>query len=89
MRKGRYIANPGCYATGFLAIVYPLVKLGLIDPGARLTCHAVSGYSGAGKKGIAQYENPDRAREFDSPRLYALNLNHKHLPEMQQVAGLG
>jgi N-acetyl-gamma-glutamyl-phosphate reductase len=86
--NGKRIANPGCYATGFLSIAYPLVKLGLIDPSVRLTCHAVSGYSGAGKKGIAQYENPDRAAEYDSPRLYALNLNHKHLPEMQKVAGL-
>ena len=86
--EGLRITNPGCYATGFNAIAYPLVKLGLISPGARLTCHAVSGYSGAGKKGIAQYENPDRAQEFDSPRLYALGLNHKHLPEMQKVAGL-
>lgn len=85
---GMRIANPGCYATGFNAIVYPLVKLGLIDPGIRLSCHAVSGYSGAGKKGIAQYENPERAQEFDSPRLYALNLNHKHLPEMRNVSGL-
>jgi N-acetyl-gamma-glutamyl-phosphate reductase len=86
--KGLRITNPGCYATGFNAIAYPLVKLGVIDPGIRLTCHAVSGYSGAGKKGIAQYEDPERAREFDSPRLYALNLNHKHLPEMQKVSGL-
>lgn len=86
--SGKRIANPGCYATGFLAIAYPLVKLGLIGPEALLTCHAVSGYSGAGKKGIAQYEAPGRAAEYDSPRLYALGLNHKHLPEMQQVAGL-
>ncbi len=88
VEKGLRITNPGCYATGFSAIVYPLVKLGLIDPGSKLTCHAVSGYSGAGKKGIAQYENPERAREFDSPRLYALGLNHKHLPEMQKVSEL-
>ena len=82
------ITNPGCYATGFNAIVYPLLKLGLIDPSIRLTCHAVSGYSGAGKKGIAQYENPERSPEFESPRLYSLNLSHKHLPEMQKVSGL-
>lgn len=86
--KGKRIANPGCYATGFLAIAFPLIKLGLIAPETRLSCHAVSGYSGAGKKGVAQYENPDRSREFDSPRLYALGLSHKHLPEMQKVAGL-
>ena len=86
--NGKRIANAGCYATGFLAIAYPLVKLGLIDPATQLTCHAVSGYSGAGKKGIAQYENPDRAVDFDSPRLYALSLSHKHLPEMRAVSGL-
>ncbi len=88
VETGMRITNPGCYATGFLAIAYPLVHLGLIDPAAHLTCHAVSGYSGAGKKGIAQYEDPDRADEFESPRLYALNLNHKHLPEMRIRAGL-
>jgi len=88
IQTGARIANPGCYATGFLAIAYPLVALGLVDPGAQLTCHAVSGYSGAGKKGIAQYGDPNRAPGFDSPRLYALNQAHKHLPEMQKVAGL-
>ncbi len=86
--SGTRIANPGCYATGFLSIVYPLVSLGLISPDAHLACHAVSGYSGAGKKGIAQYENPDRAEAFKSPRLYGLGLAHKHLPEMRKVSGL-
>ncbi len=86
--SGTRIANPGCYATGFLSIVYPLVSLGLISPDAHLTCHAVSGYSGAGKKGIAQYENPDRAEAFKSPRLYGLGLAHKHMPEMRKVSGL-
>lgn len=86
--SGTRIANPGCYATGFLSIVYPLVSLGLIAPDSMLTCHAVSGYSGAGKKGIAQYENPDRAEVFKSPRLYGLGLAHKHLPEMRKVSGL-
>ncbi len=86
--SGTRIANPGCYATGFLSIVYPLVSLGLISLDAHLTCHAVSGYSGAGKKGIAQYENPDRGESFKSPRLYGLGLAHKHLPEMQKVSGL-
>ncbi len=86
--SGTRIANPGCYATGFLSIVYPLVSLGLISPDALLTCHAVSGYSGAGKKGIAQYERADRAEAFKSPRLYGLGLAHKHLPEMRKVSGL-
>jgi N-acetyl-gamma-glutamyl-phosphate reductase len=88
IKSGARIANPGCYATGFIAIAYPLVKMGLIDPGEQLFCHAVSGYSGAGKQGIAQYEAADRAPALASPRLYALGLAHKHLPEMQAVSGL-
>jgi len=86
--SGTRIANPGCYATGFLAIAYPLTAMGLIPRGTRLTCHAVSGYSGAGKKGIAQYEDPARGAAYEAPRLYGLNLSHKHLPEMQKIAGL-
>lgn len=82
------IANPGCYASGFISLVYPLVKSGVISPDYPLVCHAVSGYSGAGKKGIAQYESADRAEEFSSPRLYALNLAHKHLPEMVRECSL-
>ncbi len=62
IRAGKRIANPGCYATGFLAAAYPLVALGLIDPSAQLVCHAVSGYSGAGKRGIAQYQAADRGQ---------------------------
>ncbi len=76
------IANPGCYASGFISIVYPLVKLGLVGKDYPFVCHAVSGYSGAGKKGIAQYGDVNRAKEFDTPRLYATDLNHKHIPEM-------
>ncbi len=82
------IANPGCYASGFLALVYPLVRRGIAAPDYPFVCHAVSGYSGAGKKGIAQYEAEDREPALDTPRLYALSLQHKHLPEMVQVAGL-
>ncbi|MBP5242656.1 MAG: N-acetyl-gamma-glutamyl-phosphate reductase, partial [Clostridia bacterium] len=82
------IANPGCYASGFISLVYPLVKSGIAAKDYPFVCHAVSGYSGAGKKGIAQYEAADRAVEFDSPRLYGLTLQHKHLPEMKAVCGL-
>ena len=82
------IANPGCYASGFISLVYPLVQAGFVAPDYPFVCHAVSGYSGAGKKGIAQYESAERAKEFSSPRLYALTLNHKHLPEMQKVCAL-
>ena len=82
------VAGPGCYASGFASLVYPLVKNGIIAPDYPIVCHAVSGYSGAGKKGIAQYEDPDRDIQFKSPRLYALTQEHKHLPEMQKVSGL-
>lgn len=76
------IANPGCYASGFIALVYPLIQGGIAGKEYPFTCHAVSGYSGAGKKGIAQYEAEDRESIFDSPRLYGLTLSHKHIPEM-------
>jgi len=82
------IANPGCYASGFISLVYPLIKGKLAAEDYPFVCHAVSGYSGAGKKGIAQYEDSSRAKEFDTPRLYALALNHKHIPEMVSVCGL-
>ena len=86
--NGKRIANPGCYASGFLALVYPLVAAGVLPKDYPLVCHAVSGYSGAGKKGIAEYEAGNRPESYDTPRLYALTLSHKHLPEMQAVCGL-
>ena len=86
--NGKRIANPGCYASGFLALVYPLVAAGVLPKDYPLVCHAVSGYSGAGKKGIAEYEAENRPESYDTPRLYALTLSHKHLPEMQAVCGL-
>jgi len=82
------VANPGCYATGFLSLVRPLVETGALDPEAYVTCHALSGYTGAGKKAIAQYTAPDRDGELGSPRHYAVTLGHKHLPEMRLVSGL-
>lgn len=84
----RRIANPGCYASGFISLVYPLVKSGVAPADYPFVCHAVSGYSGAGKKGIAQYEAQPRDPSFDTPRLYALTLAHKHLPEMTAECGL-
>lgn len=82
------VAVPGCYASGFASIVYPLIKNNIIAPDYPVVCHAVSGYSGAGKKAIAQYEAIDRNSSLDSPRLYALTQEHKHLPEMQKISGL-
>ena len=82
------IANPGCYASGFISLVYPLIAHRIAAEDYPFVCHAVSGYTGAGKKGIAEYEAEERDRALDSPRLYALGLHHKHLPEMQKVCAL-
>ena len=86
--RSNRIANPGCYASGFISLVYPLIKGGWVNADYPFVCHAVSGYSGAGKKGIAQYEATDRSDLFQSPRLYALTLSHKHIPEMMNECGL-
>lgn len=88
IRESNRIAVPGCYASGFNSIVYPLIKSGFIDRDYDIVCYALSGYTGAGKKGIAQYEDENRDTELDSPRLYALTQEHKHLKEMKAISGL-
>lgn len=80
----QYISNPGCHATGFISLVYPLVKIGILPADAYLTCHSITGYTGGGKKMIAQYEAKERDFALLSPRQYGLGLNHKHLPEMKK-----
>ena len=82
------IANPGCHATGFISSAAPLVKLGILGADYPLTCYSLTGYSGGGKKLIAEYEDENRDPRHDSHRIYGLNLKHKHLPEMQAVCGL-
>ncbi len=82
------VANPGCYASGFISLVYPLVKAGVIPADYPVTSHAVSGYSGGGKKMIATLEGADKTFEMNSPRQYALGQAHKHIPEMQKICGL-
>ncbi len=84
----RRVANPGCHASGFISLVEPLVREGLIAPDTALSCFSVTGYSGGGKSMIAEYEGPDRAPELDSPRQYALGQEHKHLKEMVRICGL-
>lgn len=86
--SSKRVAVPGCYASGFLSMAYPLVKNGILPKDYPVSVHAVSGYSGAGKKGIAQYEDENRAKGFDSPRQYALTQGHKHLPEMKLIPSL-
>lgn len=88
IKGSKRVAVPGCYAGGFISLVYPLTANGFIAPDYPLTCYAVSGYSGAGKKAIAVYESEDKPYEFNSPRQYALTQQHKHLPEMQKICGL-
>lgn len=86
--SARRIANPGCYATGAICILYPLIAKGILPPDYPLAIHAMSGYSGGGKKMIAAYEAPERPAELSFPRSYALALNHKHVPEIQRISGL-
>ena len=86
--KSKRIANPGCHASGFVALVAPLVKAGLIDPDAKLTCFSLTGYSGGGKPMIAAYEADERDPLLGAPRQYGLTQSHKHLPEMAKVCGL-
>lgn len=88
IRTSNRVAVPGCYASGFASIVYPLVKNGIIPDDFPVFAYATSGYSGAGKKAIAVYEGDDKPFEFNSPRQYALSQQHKHLPEMKAVSGL-
>ena len=88
LTRATRIANPGCHASGFIALVRPLVEAGLIKPDAMLSCFSLTGYSGGGKKMIAEYEAQDRSPLLDAPRIYALGQAHKHLPEMQKLCGL-
>lgn len=86
--SSKRIAVPGCHASGFIALVYPLVEAGLIGKDALLTCHSVTGYSGGGKKMIAEYESKERSGLLDAPRQYGLTQQHKHLKEMKGITGV-
>ncbi|MBR4439499.1 MAG: N-acetyl-gamma-glutamyl-phosphate reductase [Clostridia bacterium] len=82
------VAVPGCHASGFVALVFPLVEAGVIPADAELSVFSLTGYSGGGKKMIAEYEAAERSPLYGAPRQYALGQTHKHLPEMQAVTGL-
>ena len=86
--QSKRVANPGCHASGFISSVYPLVRLGVIPADQPVCAYSLTGYSGGGKKLIAEYEDPDRDPRHESHRIYGTNLKHKHLPEMQKVCGL-
>ena len=86
--SSKRVANPGCHASGFIAGVYPLVKHGVISTDFPLTAYSLTGYSGGGKKLIAEYEDKNRDVRHESHRIYGTTLTHKHLPEMQKICGL-
>ncbi|WP_294521975.1 N-acetyl-gamma-glutamyl-phosphate reductase [uncultured Pseudoflavonifractor sp.] len=88
IKYAKRVANPGCHATGFLSIAAPLVAMDILPADYPVTCFSLTGYSGGGKKMIAEYEGDNKAEELYSPRIYGTNLNHKHLPEMQALSGL-
>ncbi len=86
--KSKRIANPGCHASGFIALLNPLINAGVLSENAKLTCFSLTGYTGGGKKMIAEYEGEEKPVLFDAPRQYGLTQKHKHLPEMQKYCNL-
>jgi len=88
IRTAKRVANPGCHATGFISTVAPMVRMGIIPAEMPLCAYSLTGYSGGGKKLIAEYEDEARDPRHDSHRIYGTNLQHKHLPEMIKVCGL-
>jgi N-acetyl-gamma-glutamyl-phosphate reductase len=88
IRNASRVANPGCHATGFILSVYPLIKAGILPRGYPVSCTSVTGYSGGGRKLIAEYEALENQDYFRSPKPYSLTLKHKHLPEMMHMTGL-
>lgn len=88
IKNSKRIAVPGCHASGFIALVYPLVEAGILPKDALLTCHSITGYSGGGKKMIADYEDAEPADELAAPRQYGIAQQHKHLREMKAIAGI-
>ena len=88
IRTAKRIANPGCHASGFIALIRPLTACGALKESAQLTCFSLTGYTGGGKRMIEAYEDPAAPFAYASPRQYGLSQNHKHLPEMRQFSGL-
>ncbi len=86
--KARFVANPGCHATGAISVTAPLVAIGILPRDYPLVIYSLTGYSGGGKKMIAQYETPEKTQDLYAPRIYGLNQNHKHLKEITIVSGL-
>mgnify|MGYP000791592348 CR=1 FL=1 len=88
IKNSKRIAVPGCHAGGFIALVYPLVEAGVLGNDALLSCYSLTGYSGGGKKMIAEYESEDKSPLLFAPRQYGLTQQHKHLKEMKGITGI-
>ena len=88
IKDSHRVTVPGCHATGFILMLYPLIARGIVGDDYPISCHAVAGYSGGGRAMIADYEAPGAPDDIKNPRPYALGLNHKHIPEMTIFAGL-
>ena len=88
IKTSKRIANPGCHASGFIALIYPLIEKGILPADALLSCFSITGYSGGGKKMIAEYEDMEKDWLLEAPRQYGLTQTHKHLPEMKAITGI-
>jgi len=88
IKSSKRIAVPGCHASGFIALVYPLIKNGVLSSDSLMTCHSLTGYSGGGKKMISEYASESRSSLLDAPRQYGISQTHKHLKEMTAICGL-
>lgn len=88
IRNSKRIANPGCHASGFIALVKPLISCGILTCDTSLSCFSITGYSGGGKKMIAEYEDENRNSLLNAPRQYGLTQQHKHLKEMVSLTGI-
>ncbi|MBE6748489.1 MAG: N-acetyl-gamma-glutamyl-phosphate reductase [Ruminococcaceae bacterium] len=88
LQSSKRIAVPGCHASGFIALVFPLIESGILNENENLSCFSLTGYSGGGKKMIAEYEASEREELLDAPRQYGLTQQHKHLKEMKAITGI-
>ena len=88
IKNSKRIVVPGCHATGFISLLFPLVSKGIVAPDYPVTSYAIAGYSGGGKSMIADYEGKNPHEDILNPRPYSLGLNHKHVPEMTKYSGL-
>ena len=88
IENSKRVSVPGCFATGFNMLMYPLVKEGFVPADYPVSCHALTGYSGGGKRLIGIYESDENKQKLNSPCFYSLSLHHKHLPEMRKHSGL-